>query len=160
VERAVAAVAPAVPLFAVERLSEATGRSVAEPRLLARTLSAFALLAVVLAGIGLYGVIAFSLAERTREMGIRIALGAQAGQVVAMVLRQGAKLGAASLVVGLAGALGLSRVVASRLYGVSSLDPGTYALAAVLLAILVLAASAAPALRAAQSDPIVALRAE
>jgi putative ABC transport system permease protein len=160
VERAVATVAPSVPVFNGERLSDKIARSVAEQRLFAKTLSAFTLLAVTLAGIGLYAVIAFSVAERTREMGIRMALGARAGEVVAMVVGRAVKLGVASLVLGIAGAVGLSRVVASQLYGVSPLDVASYLVAVGILLVVVLVASAVPARRATEVDPVVALQAE
>ncbi len=160
VERAVAVVAPSVPVFDVERLTDKVTRSVSEPRLLAKAALSFTLLAVVLAGVGLYVVMAFAVAERTREMGIRIAMGAQAGQIVAMVVGKALRLGSVALAAGLAGALGLSRLVASRLYGVSALDPAAYGLAAAVLLVLVLIASAVPARRATKADPIAALRAE
>ena len=160
VERAVATVAPSVPAFNGERMSDKIARSVSEQRLLARTLSAFTLLAVMLAGIGLYAMVAFSVAERTREMGIRMALGARAGKVVAMVVGRTLKLGIGSLALGIAGAVGLSRVVASQLYGVSPLDVVSYGLAVSVLFVVVLVASAVPARRATEVDPVVALRAE
>jgi putative ABC transport system permease protein len=160
VERAVAAVAPSVPLFDVERLSDKIHRSVAEQRLLAKILSAFTLLAVALAGAGLYAVVAFSVAERTREVGIRIALGARAGQVVGLVVRRGMTLGAVGLVLGIAGAMGLGRIVASQFYGVAPLDAASYLIATTILFALVLVASALPARRATQVEPIDVLRHE
>lgn len=160
VQRTVNEVAPSVPLFDVMRIRERIDRTTAEQRLLARLLGAFSLLAVLLATVGLYSVVAFSVAERTKELGIRVALGARSEQVLAMVLRRGALLGAGGVVVGLAGAVALSRLVSSQLFGVSALQPSIYILSAALLLALVLIASLIPARQATRVDPVSALRAE
>ncbi|HET7564583.1 MAG TPA: ABC transporter permease [Gemmatimonadaceae bacterium] len=160
VQRAVADVAPSIPLYDIKSLRQRIDATVSEQRLLARLLSAFTLLAVALAVVGLYAVIAFSVAERTRELGIRIALGARSEQIVRMVVRRGAWLGAIGIAIGIGGAVVLSRVVASQLFGVSALDPVVYLLAAALLFALVLLASIIPARHATRVDPVIALRAE
>jgi putative ABC transport system permease protein len=117
-------------------------------------------LALLLAGLGLYGVIAYSVTQRTQEIGIRIAVGAQRRDVLDLILRGGVKLAVVGVVLGLIGALGLSRILESLLYGVSAYDPLIYlGNAAVLLAVAAIACIV-PALRATKVDPIVALRAD
>ena len=132
----------------------------ASPRFNMSLLVAFAALALVLSAVGLYGVIAYSVSQRTREMGIRLALGADRSAVLRLVLSQGARLTAAGLIVGLAGAAGLTRVMASMLYGVAPLDPVTFGLVGVVLGLVAVVASYFPARRATRVDPVVALRAE
>ena len=135
-------------------------RSIATPRFTAILLGTFASLALLLAGFGLYGVMAYSVAQRSREIGIRMALGAQAGDVRSLVVSQAVRLGAAGLAIGLAGALAATRVLDSLLFGVSASDPLTFAaVSAALTGVLVLAAYL-PARRATRVDPIVALRAD
>lgn len=153
-------VAPSVPVFEVKRLRERIEATIAEERVLARLLTAFTLLAVALATVGLYAVVAFAVAERTREFGIRIALGARPEQILRAVVHRGALLGGAGLVAGVAGAVALSRLVAGELYGVQPLEPSIYLLAAALLFVLVLLASLLPARQATRVDPMTALRAE
>jgi putative ABC transport system permease protein len=118
----------------------------------------FALLALVLTAVGIYGVLAYSVTQRTREIGVRIALGANTGEVLRMVLVQGVKLAIAGVAIGLVAALVLNRLIGSLLYGVKASDPLTYTGVAVLLVIVVLLACWFPARRAARTDPLAALR--
>jgi putative ABC transport system permease protein len=135
-------------------------RSMATPRFTAILLGAFAGLALLLAGFGLYGVMAYSVAQRSREIGIRMALGAQASDVRSLVVNQAVRLGTAGLVTGIAGALAVTRVLDSLLFGVTPSDPLTFlAVSAALISVLLLAAYL-PARRATRVDPIVALRAD
>ena len=115
--------------------------------------------ALLLAGIGIYGVVAYSVAERTHEIGTRVALGADRGKVVRMVLRRVALLVVPGVALGIAGALAVTRVLASLLFGVEPNDPGTLAGVAALLVSVALIAAVIPARRASRVDPLVALRA-
>jgi len=121
--------------------------------------SALAGLALVLAAVGLYGVLAFSVAQRSFEIGVRVALGARPRDVLALVTRQGMMLVAAGLVLGLAIAIAASRVIASLLYQVAPTDPATYVSAGVLLVVVGVVACYVPARRASRVDPTTALRA-
>jgi len=123
-------------------------------------LTAFAITAVVLTTIGVYGVVAYATARRTREIAVRLALGADAARIVALVLREGAAWTAIGVVAGLAGALALSRYLSALLFNVGTRDPLTFATVAALLAIVALAATALPAIRAVRVDPMLALRSE
>jgi ABC-type antimicrobial peptide transport system permease subunit len=115
---------------------------------------------LVLAAVGIFGVLAFTVSQRTREFGIRMALGARASDVVGMVVAGGLKIVAIGIAIGLAAAAALTRLLATLLFGVKPLDPATFLGAPAVLALVALAACAAPALRAARVDPAVALRQE
>jgi ABC-type antimicrobial peptide transport system permease subunit len=123
-------------------------------------LAIFAGIALVLSASGLYGVISYLVAQRTREIGMRIALGAQARDVIGLVMRQGASLTGAGILVGLLGAFAFTRVLQSILYGVNTRDPLTYAALAALLAAIALLATWLPAVRAARVDPILSIHSE
>ena len=134
--------------------------SVAAPRFQGTLLGLFAGLALLLAAVGTYSVMAFSVRQRTREIGIRVAVGADRGAVMASVMLSGARLALTGTVVGAIGAILLSRLISSLLWGVGGTDPLTYGAVAGLLTVVTLLACFVPARRAARVDPIVALRAE
>jgi ABC-type antimicrobial peptide transport system permease subunit len=123
-------------------------------------LGVFAGLAVVLACVGIYGVVSYLVGERTHEIGLRVALGAQRSDVMRLVLGEGAKMALAGVVAGLAAAFGLTRLMANQLFGVTPHDPLTYAAVAVLLMLVALFACFVPARRAVRLDPLAALRCE
>jgi putative ABC transport system permease protein len=149
-----------VPLSHAEPLSLTIDNSLARERFLMALLTIFAGLAVLLGMIGLYGVIAYSVAQRTRELGVRSALGARRGDLLRLVVGSGMRLAGLGLVLGLAGALALTRFLASLLYGVRPSDPGLFASITLFLAAIALTASFVPAYRASRVDPVVALRDE
>jgi putative ABC transport system permease protein len=151
---------PTLPLFDVLTMQEVIDHSLASRRLNLWLLGFFAAVALILAATGLYGVISYLVAQRTREIGVRIALGAQKRNVMGLILRQAAALAGIGIFLGLAGALVFSRVMDSLLYGISSRDPVTYAALAALLATVALVASWLPARRASRVSPMVAIRAE
>ena len=157
---AVAGLDAELPLFHVRTLEDKVGLSLGQSRLLAWLVAAFAALALALAVTGLYGVVSYATQARTREFGIRLALGARAGSVRRLVLSRGAQLAVVGLAGGLAVASAASRLAAPLLYGVSAFDPASYLIAAAILAAAILAASAIPAERAARVDPMKALRSE
>jgi putative ABC transport system permease protein len=133
---------------------------VSEPRFYVFLLGSFAATALFLAALGLFGVMSYAVAQRTREIAVRVALGATRRELLAMVLRDALVLGTAGVALGLAGALLLSRVIASMLFSLSPRDPATLAGVAVLLLATALLASGLPALQATRVDPVVALRSE
>ena len=149
-----------VPVSQVETLHGWLAEAAAGPRSTAFLFSLFAALALVLGAVGIYGVISYSVAQRTREIGIRMALGARRKEVLLLVVGQGAKLAFAGVAIGLVSALLLTRLMASLLYGVGATDPLTYVAVAILLVLVAIAASYIPARRAMRVDPIVALRYE
>jgi putative ABC transport system permease protein len=139
---------------------EVAATTVAPTKIGAMVLAAFGGLALLLAGVGLYGVIAYSVSRRTREVGIRLALGAERWQVVRMILGQGTRLGLAGVALGALAAAGVAQVLGSFLYGVSGLDPASYGVATGVLLFVVLMANLVPAMSAARIDPVRALRNE
>jgi len=144
----------------VKTMEEYVATSVATPRFQTLLLALFAVVGLALTAIGLYGVMAYGVAQRTREFGIRLALGARPGEVLGLVLRGGLTLVAAGLIVGVvAGALA-TRLLGSALYGVDPLDPPTFAGVSAMLVAVAAMASYVPARRATRVDPIAALRAE
>ncbi|HEX8942668.1 MAG TPA: FtsX-like permease family protein, partial [Gemmatimonadaceae bacterium] len=130
------------------------------PRFGAQMLTAFALLALVLAGVGIYGLVAFVVARRTREIGIRIALGAERATVMKTVLARGLALAASGIAAGIVLSLGLTRFVGSLLYEAPTIDAFAYGVSAVVFVVVTTAACIVPARRAAGVDPVIALRAE
>jgi predicted lysophospholipase L1 biosynthesis ABC-type transport system permease subunit len=153
-----AALDPALPIGPVRTMNEAIGRARAEWDVLARLMTTLAAIAGLLAAVGLYGVMAFGVAARKREFGIRLALGAPPAQLVGLVLRRTALIVGAGLVLGLGGAAALSRSLGSRLFGVGPFDPVAWGLATVVFLVIALLASWWPARRAAYVDPVSALR--
>ena len=158
--RAVAEVDPSLPLYNLGTMQGRLLDSLAQSRFSTMLLTAFGAIALALAAIGVYGIISYGVAQRTQEIGIRMALGARHGDVLAMVVRHGAALAGIGLVVGLAGALALSRLVSSLLFRVSPTDPPTFATGMVVLTAVAILAAAIPARRAARTDPMLALRNE
>jgi predicted permease len=157
---AVRAVDPNAPVIGLRTIREQVDASLATERFLATLAAAFALVAIALAVVGLYAVMSFLVTRRTRELGIRLALGARPGTAVGLVVREAAALVALGLLLGLGGALALGRLVESQLYGVHARDGATITAAALLVAVVALLASALPARRAARVDPMTALRCE
>ena len=146
------------PVYAVQPMTEVVSQSIAQRRFSLVLLAFFAASALFLAALGLYGVMSYSVAQRTGEIGIRMALGAQKAQVLMLVERQGLRLVLIGLAIGMAGALALTQLMTSLLFHVPATDPVTFVLVAAVLIAVSLAACLAPARRAAQVDPIVALR--
>ena len=158
--REIHALDPNLPAVDVTTMAAQLNRTIALDRLMAALTALFGLLAVVLAAVGLYGVMAFAVSARTREIGIRMALGAGQARVLTQVMRESAALTSIGIALGVPGALWASRGIGSFLYGLSATDPWTYVALAVVLAIIALGAAWIPARRAAQMDPMVALRYE
>ncbi|MFN2567199.1 MAG: ADOP family duplicated permease, partial [Gemmatimonadaceae bacterium] len=160
VQRAIHSVDPGAAVTSVMPMAEVVAKSLGRPRFYLTLLGAFAAVAVVLAVAGIYGVMSYAVAQRTRELGIRMALGSTATQTVRFVARQGMWLVAAGIVAGFVGAAFGTRLLVSLLYGVSAFDPMTWVLAALLLAAAGLAATLVPSFRATRVDPAVTIRAE
>lgn len=160
VRGALAAHDPSLPSAEYRTLSQIVDNAVAPRRLITRLLGFFSTLALTLAALGLYGVIAYSVAQRTQEIGIRMAIGAQRSDVLRLILHGGLKLVAIGVATGLAGAFALTRVLQSQLFGISAHDPIAFAGNAALLLVVATAACLLPALRATRVDPVIALRAD
>jgi len=151
---------PNIPMYNPRTMETQLDQSLLNDRLVATLSAAFGVLATLVAVIGLYGVMAFTVARRTREIGIRMALGAVQGDVVWLVMREVLTLVGVGIVLGLAAAWGLGRLVSSQLFGVTANDPVTIAAAAALLAAVALVAGYVPARRATRVNPVLALRYE
>jgi putative ABC transport system permease protein len=149
-----------LPIQEVATMDEALGEWVSERRFVMSLLGAFAALALVLAGVGIYGVLAYSVSQRTREIGIRMAVGASTRDVVKLVLREGMMLTAVGVVAGLAGAAVLTRLMQGLLFGVATTDPGTFFLGVIVLVGASMLAAYFPARRASKLAPLDALRVE
>jgi predicted permease len=160
VRREIQALDPAMPLSGIETMEARLDDSLSQERLTAALATGLGLLALVLAAIGIYGVLSFSVARRTREIGIRMALGARSGGVAWMVLRESLLLAAAGIAIGASGALALGRLAAALLFGVTANDPITFGATGIVLASVAAAAALAPAWRASTLDPAATLRSE
>jgi predicted permease len=160
VQQAIRSIDPSAAVTEMMPMSDVAARSLGRPRFYLTLLAAFAGVAVVLAIAGIYGVMSYAVAQRTRELGIRMALGSTATQTMHFVARQGMWLIVTGIVAGFLGAAFATRLLASLLYGVSAFDPGTWVLAAVALAAAGLAATLVPSVRATRVDPAITIRAE
>jgi predicted permease len=160
IRRAVAATDPSLPIVQLRTMEAVFGDSVTRQRFLSLLLGIFAVVALVLAAIGTYGILSYMVTERQREIGIRMALGAGSGQVVRLVLGQGLGMAIVGIGLGVVGALGLSRLVASLLFGVSPTDPMTFGAVASVIAVVALVACVVPTRRATRVDPLAAIRME
>jgi len=157
---ALAEIDPNQPLVRVRTMEDNMAATVAQPRFRTWLIGIFAALALLLAAVGIYGVMSYSVTQRTSEIGIRVALGAQPSDVFRIVVGEGLRLALLGVAVGLVAALILTRLLQSFLYGISASDPLTFTGVAVLLTLVGVAASFFPARRATRVDPIVALRYE
>jgi putative ABC transport system permease protein len=151
---------PELAVFGVESMPQILARSIWQPRLQALLVGTFAIIALVLAAVGVYGVVSYAVAQRTREIGVRMALGAQRSRVLRLVLAQGVRLTLAGVAVGLVGSLAGARLLEGLLFGVSTRDPVTFAGVPILLFLVAVIACYLPARRAASVDPAVALRSD
>jgi putative ABC transport system permease protein len=160
VTAAIQSVDPSQPVFGVKTMTEVVSDSLSNQRLYAWLLGVFSALALILASAGIYGVMSYLVTQRTQEFGLRMALGASTHNVLGMVLRQALLLISAGLAIGLAGALGLTRVLTNFLFGVKPIDVPTFAGVSLVLTLVALLATYLPALRATRVDPMEALRHE
>jgi len=156
----VKALDPTIFLYAAGPLEKAVGSSFDNRRAVMLLLASFAFLALFLSSLGIYGVLAYDLSQRTREIGVRGAIGASSGQIVGLILKQGLWKAGIGVVIGLVGAFFLSRYMTTMLFGVKPTDPSVYAVVSLVLIAVALLASYLPARRAAKIDPLVALRDE
>jgi putative ABC transport system permease protein len=160
VRAAIWAVDPDQPVWKIRSLDWLVARDIGGPTSTTLLTAAFALLALVLAAVGVYGAMSFAVAQRTREVGIRMALGAQREKIVRMILGRGLRVVGIALLVGIPASLGAGYLLRSRLYGVTAVDPVTFVVVPVILAAVALLACWLPARRAARVDPMIALRSE
>jgi putative ABC transport system permease protein len=160
IEAALHSIDPNLPVYDIRTLEEVIGRGVGQQRLTMVFLLGFAALALAMAAVGVFGVTAYAVSQRRHELGVRMALGADRASVVRLVLRQELSACGAGIVVGLGGALALSTLLQSLLYGVAPRDPATLAAASLLLVSVTLAAGYFPARRATRIDPAAVMRME
>jgi predicted lysophospholipase L1 biosynthesis ABC-type transport system permease subunit len=160
VRRAFRELDPQLAVFGMEPLTDTVSRSISRQRFMMLLLGVFASVALVLAAVGIYGILSYSVERRTREIGIRMALGARPAEMVRAIVGQGLKLTLIGLGFGFAGAFAVTRLLATLLFGVTPLDPVTFVGVGVVLAIVALIASYVPARRATRIQPTIALRAE
>jgi len=160
VREIIASVDPTLPSFGAMTLRQGVESGFATARMAASVAGFFAALALLIAAVGLYAVVAGTVAERTREIGVRLALGSTPGGVLRFIMRGGARLGALGLLIGLGGAIGVAKMMGGLLYGLSPSDPVTFAIAPLTLALVVMIATYLPARRAVRLDPIAALRSD
>jgi len=157
---AVAALDPNLPLSSIATMDTLMADSVALPRMITLLMGAFAAASLLLAAIGIYGLMAYTVTLRMQEFGVRMALGAASGDVLRLVLGQAARLAAVGILVGAVASYAAARLIATLLFGVTASDVPTFAVTAVLLGSIALAASYVPARRAVRVNPVTALRAE
>jgi predicted lysophospholipase L1 biosynthesis ABC-type transport system permease subunit len=157
---AISGIDPGQPLVKPRTMEDNVATSVAQPRFRTWLIGIFAGLALLLAAVGIYGVLSYNVTQRTREIGIRVALGAERSHVLRTVVGEGLRFTLSGVVLGVAGGLAVTRVLQGFLFGVSAFDPVAFLGAATLLAVVAVAASLGPARRATRVDPIVALRNE
>jgi len=160
IERQFEAVDPQLPVSRFRTMEQVLSESVSRQNFNMLLLSIFAGIALLLASIGIYGLMSYSVEQRSHEIGIRMALGAAEQSMVRLIVRDGMKLAIAGLVLGLGAAFGLTRLLAKMLFGVHPNDPITYVIVAAILGAVALVASYIPAMRAARIDPMIALRCE
>jgi predicted permease len=160
IARAIHEVDPTIPVYDVRTMQDRMHASLARQRFSTLMLGAFAVFALILAVVGVYGVMSYLVTQGTHDIGVRLALGAQRSRIVGMVIRQGMELTGAGIVIGLVGAAALTRVMASLLFGVSTTDLVTFSAVPIVLIAIALLASYLPARRATLVDPVVALREE
>ena len=158
--RTVAEVDPEVAVFGIETMQARLDQTVNSERFWMRALGIFATLALLLAVVGIYGVVSYAVGQRTHEIGVRMALGAQRTDVLGMVVRQGMVTTVVGVIVGVLGAVAATRLISSQLYGVEATDPATFAAVSLVLVGIAVLASYVPARRAARVDPLIALRSE
>jgi putative ABC transport system permease protein len=160
IARAVRDIDPAQPVYQIRRLHDWLAESTAQPRFTTMLCAVLAVVALLLAAVGAYGVLSYSVAQRTQEIGVRMAIGAARGQIMRLVLKGGMSWALIGIAIGLLGAFVFSQVLARLLFEVRARDPISYAAVAVILALVAMAACCIPAARATRIDPIIALRSE